>query len=42
MELRLVEAESRSDEALEVQERVRERPVEGRGRLRGGWRDWVR
>jgi hypothetical protein len=39
LELRLVEAELRSDEALRLQERVRagERP-----RLRGGWREWVR
>jgi hypothetical protein len=39
LELRLVEAELRTDEALRLQERERagERP-----RLRGGWREWVR
>jgi hypothetical protein len=40
LELRLVEGELRSDEALRLQERVRaagERP-----RLRGGWREWVK
>jgi hypothetical protein len=43
MELRLVEAELRGDEALRVQEGARERAGAGvdRGRLRGGWRDWV-
>ena len=40
LELRLVEAELRSDEALRLQDR--ERPVADRPRLRGGWRDWVR
>ena len=39
LELRLVEAELRSDEALRVQAEARERaPDEGRGRLSGGWR----
>jgi hypothetical protein len=37
LELRLVEAELRSDEALRLQERVR--PEDERPRLRGGWRD---
>jgi hypothetical protein len=40
MELRLVEAELRSDEALRLQDRVR--PVGERPRLSGGWRDWVK
>ena len=40
LELRLVTATLRSDEALRVQERVR--PVGERPRLRGGWRDWVK
>ena len=40
LELRLVEAELRSDEALRLQER--ERAQADRPRLRGGWRDWVR
>ena len=44
LELRLVEAELRSDEALRVQAEARERAGAGeaRGRLRGDWRDWVR
>jgi hypothetical protein len=40
LELRLVEAELRSDEALRLQDR--ERAADERPRLRGGWRDWVR
>ena len=40
LELRLVEAELRSDEALRLQER--ERAQADQPRLRGGWRDWVR
>jgi hypothetical protein len=39
VELRLLEAELRSDEALRLQER--ERPAE-QPRLRGQWREWVR
>ena len=39
LELRLVRAELRSDEVLRVQAEARERAVETRGRLRGGWRD---
>jgi hypothetical protein len=42
LELRLVEAELRSDEALRLQDRERERAADERPRLRGGWREWVR
>jgi hypothetical protein len=40
LELRLIEGELRSDEALRLQAELR-RPDE-RPRLRGGWREWVR
>jgi hypothetical protein len=41
LELRLVTAELRSDEALRVQAAAR--PADVRPRLRGGWRgEWVR
>jgi hypothetical protein len=40
LELRLCEAELRSDEALRLQDRGR--PVGERPRLSGGWRDWVK
>jgi hypothetical protein len=40
LELRLVEAELRSDEALRLQDRAGEE--RGRPRLDGRWRDWVR
>ena len=39
MELRLIEGELRTDEALRLQAEAR--PVEARPKLRGGWRDWV-
>jgi hypothetical protein len=39
LELRLIEGELRSDEALRLQAEAR--PVEARPKLRGGWRDWV-
>jgi hypothetical protein len=41
LELRLVEAELRSDEALRLQDVEREGAGE-RPRLRGSWRAWVR
>jgi hypothetical protein len=41
LELRLIEGELRTDEALRLQDRERERAGE-RPRLRGGWREWVR
>jgi hypothetical protein len=41
LELRLIEAQLRADEALRLQERECERAGE-RPRLRGGWREWVR
>jgi hypothetical protein len=41
LELRLVEAELRTDEALKLQERERAREGE-RPRLGGRWREWVR
>ena len=39
LELRLIEGELRSDEALRLQDAAR--PAEDRGRLRGRWRDWT-
>jgi hypothetical protein len=41
LELRLIEAELRTDKALRLQDGERERAGE-RPRLRGGWRVWVR
>jgi hypothetical protein len=41
LELRLLEAELRTDEALRVQAAERERGGAERGRLEGRWRDWV-
>jgi hypothetical protein len=41
LELRLIEAQLRADEALKLQDGERERAGE-RPRLRGGWREWVR
>lgn len=40
LELRLITAELRSDEALRLQERERERAGD-RPRLGGRWREWV-
>jgi hypothetical protein len=42
VELRLVEAELRSDEALRLQAEARDRAQADRGRLGGRWQDWVR
>jgi hypothetical protein len=39
LELKLITAELRTDEALAVQARERERGGE-RPRLKGGWREW--
>jgi hypothetical protein len=42
LELRLIEAQLRSDEALRLQDGEHERAAGERLRLRGGWREWVR
>jgi hypothetical protein len=39
LELRLVTATLRTDEAMKLQEQLR--PADERPRLRGGWRNWV-
>jgi hypothetical protein len=39
LELRLIEGELRTDEALRLQAELR--PADERPRLRGGWREWV-
>jgi hypothetical protein len=39
LELRLIEGELQTDEALRLQAEAR--PADERPRLRGGWRDWV-